>query len=87
MLCGMADTQPGRSFDMRRSAVVSRLAASRLAAFPLTLFTLGEAASFSHAPVCGHVVGRPLRLAAFPLTLFTLGKLRLSPMRWPLMKS
>ena len=69
MLCGMADTQPGRTFDMRRSAVESRLAASRLAAFPptLTLLTLGQAAPFSHAPVCGHVAGWPLHVSQLPL--------------------
>ena len=118
----------GRSFDMRRSAVSSRLAASRLAALPpgrhsppyqvrgrlwgelrllscvglghivgwplhvlqlpptLTLRTLGQAASFSHALTCGHIVGWPLhvsQLSPRTWTLRTLGELRLSPMRRP----
>ena len=66
MLCGMADTQPGRSFDMRRSADESRLAASRLAASPTDVVHPGQAASFSHALTCDEVVGQPLRLAASP---------------------
>ena len=52
--CGMAVTQSGRSFDTRRSAVPSRLAASRLAASPQgSLFTLGRAASSAIQPVGG----------------------------------
>ena len=70
---------------MRRSAIESRLAASRLATLPRTFCALGRAASLSHASACGHIVGRPLHLSQLPptLTLRTLGKLRLSPMRWP----
>ena len=45
--CGMACTKPGRSFDTRRSAEMSRLAASRIAAFPKDVLCPGRAASSS----------------------------------------
>ena len=51
---------------MRWLAVESRLAASRLAVLPLTLFTLGRAVSFSYAPSRDRLAGRTLPSVAAP---------------------